>query len=106
MARQRVIRYDINQYITLKNFSEEEADLIKKKIFGEATPDKVEEEAAKELPNIALGTFKDGNYWKIAIIKFDPKTGEAIIEKTDIVGEQKFYATERFKLLAIENNFV
>ena len=65
-------------------------------------------EITANLNRNARGVFKDeqSGSWKVAVLKFDADTGIAKVEKILDEGSDRGFATERFKILAIELDLV
>lgn len=110
MARPRMVKTKDGGEVTLKNVAPEVADKVKALLQGEESsePRQEEKKNMSELTNVALGTFRDASdkRWKVAILKYDPATGSATIEKIIVAGDEKGNATERFRILAVENDIV
>lgn len=70
--------------------------------------DSVNQEEAVEMTGVAVGTALDPETgrWLTTVIRFNHETGTAVIDKTVFSGLSKSEASEKFKILAVEEGIV
>ena len=60
-----------------------------------------------EYTHTALGTYKGpDNQWYVAVLKFDPETGLSKITDRHLAGEDRYFASEAFKIKAVELDLI
>jgi len=75
-------------------------------------PRKEQVEGVTETPVVltheAMGTFKnpDTGKWMVAVVKYNPLTGDAEVSETLPAGETRDFAIELFKLEAVKREIV
>lgn len=60
--------------------------------------------AIPNLTHVALGIYQDetDRQWYVATFKFDPKTGASMMTERTLAGEDKYFASELFKIRTVE----
>lgn len=104
MARPRIIKWPNDGEIQLKNISPEDCDRIKELLFPVVQPEIVQPTVTGN--NIALGIFRQGIAWFVAVIKYDPITKVAVVDSLQEAGPGKDFAIEKFKIIAFQNEII
>lgn len=60
--------------------------------------------AMPDYTHVALGIYQDetDRQWYVATFKFDPKTGGSVMTERTLAGEDKYFASELFKIRTVE----
>ena len=130
MARPRTIKLDNNGEVVMKNVSEEVKAKIEALLKAPAQEANSEDASEAVLPSatqttvyplndvpittlgrythVALSTFQDEKdyKWKVAVLKFDPRTGLTKLDKVVPCGMEKIEADERFRILAVQQGVI
>jgi len=118
MARPKILRTNDGGEITLKNVSQATYNKIAtivntKPGFDFSAAEEVDLPTAQaeakpevdlsSLHNVALGIYKgkDNNY-NVAVVKFNPETGEAALDKPITSGPDRAEVNERFRLSVVK----
>jgi hypothetical protein len=116
MGRPRIVRPKDGGEISLNGVTEETFALVQaallaeKPVAAEAKADAPKQDAkpvdAATLTKSAVGTYKAPTGWHVVEVKYNSTTGEAKVHTDEVVGNEKIYAIERFKILAVEHDLV
>lgn len=118
MARPRVLRTKDGAEITLKNATPEVAAAVEKALGGGGnTVGVAEEEVAPPTPatkgehplvSPGIGVYQDplSLDWHVVQIRFSHKSGEAKVVDDKNYGRDRAYATERFRIQAVNEGLV
>jgi hypothetical protein len=109
MARPRILRTKDGGEISLKNCAPETYDKVKAVLDGEtpATPAASAATAVNgDLTHTAFGTAKVGGQWAVAILKYNPETNEAVVERLERGGEEKHITIANFKALVVQHGLL
>lgn len=114
IARPRLLKFGENSEIKLTNVDPKITEAIEDLLNGKSynplskteenvkVSEGISEVVSNELTHTAVGTFKDKDHvWGVAVIKFDPSSGQAKVDKVVKAGIDKPEAEERFRILAV-----
>jgi hypothetical protein len=110
MGRPRILKLKDGSEIHLKNVSPETYEKVKAAALGEGTestgPEETKTETSKVLAHTAISTYKDKDGWHFVQIKYDPVSNNAEISANDVVGAEKVFSEDKFKIFAVDHDFV